>query len=563
MAGRAHWPPATRGFPVRAHAPGSHSHAGSRREQSLARRESTGARMRREGTRTPAADGSSRLLAGSQRAPTTLGSKYTSSDVCLQKMEESEENILAKETHCLQDINPKYILKALVDHGTLTEQEQYEILDYENLPQQRNELFALLKKKDAWFSSLIHVLEMDDSYPWIAKVLKSHEDNKNQVETLLKKGGVPFKPNHLVLRKTLLDQIKLALKSICQTDSRRGWVVLHGMPGIGKSILAAEALNDPELTLAYFQDGVWWLSVGKSATEGALFNKLQNLYERITKSQSENLPIQGLTLDDLSNNLKFCMAQAGLKRSLLVVDDIINESFVKYFDIGCPVLVTTTVSSLFENVSGKKEIVKIEDAFSREQGKELLASYCKTSVSELPLEADLIIKYCRGFPMELAMVGSYLARFAGKPSLNERWKCCVENYEKPGRRRNTSGDHQNLERAIELCISQLSSEIEQYFNDFVIFTEDTSIPSKITDYLKSWENVQRICNIEEFGWELVSHPPCSPDVAFSDFHLFHELKKNLGGTQFQDDDELEEAVLGFLRGQTAEFFDSGFHKWVS
>ncbi|UYV68539.1 hypothetical protein LAZ67_6000079 [Cordylochernes scorpioides] len=48
--------------------------------------------------------------------------------------------------------------------------------------------------------------------------------------------------------------------------------------------------------------------------------------------------------------------------------------------------------------------------------------------------------------------------------------------------------------------------------------------------------------IEEFEWKLVSHPP---HVAPSDFHLFPELKKNLGGTQFQDDDELEEAVLGF------------------
>ncbi|UYV69280.1 hypothetical protein LAZ67_6003100 [Cordylochernes scorpioides] len=51
--------------------------------------------------------------------------------------------------------------------------------------------------------------------------------------------------------------------------------------------------------------------------------------------------------------------------------------------------------------------------------------------------------------------------------------------------------------------------------------------------------------IGEFGWELVSHPPYSSDVAPSDFHLFPELKKNLGGTQFQDDDKLEEAVLGF------------------
>ncbi|UYV79559.1 hypothetical protein LAZ67_17003118 [Cordylochernes scorpioides] len=45
-----------------------------------------------------------------------------------------------------------------------------------------------------------------------------------------------------------------------------------------------------------------------------------------------------------------------------------------------------------------------------------------------------------------------------------------------------------------------------------------------------------------------------PGVAPSDFHFFPELKKNLGGTQFQDDDELEEAVLGFYvaRRQTPE-----------
>ncbi|GFV00062.1 histone-lysine N-methyltransferase SETMAR [Trichonephila clavipes] len=32
---------------------------------------------------------------------------------------------------------------------------------------------------------------------------------------------------------------------------------------------------------------------------------------------------------------------------------------------------------------------------------------------------------------------------------------------------------------------------------------------------------------ERFGWEMVSHPPYSPDLAPSDFHLFPELKKTL------------------------------------
>ncbi|GFV70844.1 hypothetical protein TNCV_3006731 [Trichonephila clavipes] len=55
---------------------------------------------------------------------------------------------------------------------------------------------------------------------------------------------------------------------------------------------------------------------------------------------------------------------------------------------------------------------------------------------------------------------------------------------------------------------------------------------------------------------MVSHPPYSPDLAPSDFHLFPELKKNLGGTQFQTDEEVQNAVVNFLHGQAAEFYHS-------
>ena len=68
--------------------------------------------------------------------------------------------------------------------------------------------------------------------------------------------------------------------------------------------------------------------------------------------------------------------------------------------------------------------------------------------------------------------------------------------------------------------------------------------------------------IERFGWEMVSHPPYSPDLAPSDFHIFPALKKNLGGTQFQTDEEVQNAVVSFLHGQAAEFYDSGLKKWV-
>ena len=37
----------------------------------------------------------------------------------------------------------------------------------------------------------------------------------------------------------------------------------------------------------------------------------------------------------------------------------------------------------------------------------------------------------------------------------------------------------------------------------------------------------------------LDHPPYSPDLAPSDFHLFLHLKKHLAGKKFDDDDEVQ------------------------
>ena len=52
--------------------------------------------------------------------------------------------------------------------------------------------------------------------------------------------------------------------------------------------------------------------------------------------------------------------------------------------------------------------------------------------------------------------------------------------------------------------------------------------------------------VRECGYELLPHPPYSPDLAPSDFHLFPRLKKHLRGRRFDDDGELTAAVEGWL-----------------
>ena len=48
--------------------------------------------------------------------------------------------------------------------------------------------------------------------------------------------------------------------------------------------------------------------------------------------------------------------------------------------------------------------------------------------------------------------------------------------------------------------------------------------------------------LETLKFEVLSHPPYSPDLAPSDFHFFPHLKRDLKGTHFTSDDEVKQAV---------------------
>jgi len=68
--------------------------------------------------------------------------------------------------------------------------------------------------------------------------------------------------------------------------------------------------------------------------------------------------------------------------------------------------------------------------------------------------------------------------------------------------------------------------------------------------------------ITSFRWEQMEHPPYSPDLSPSDFHLFLHLKKFLGGKRFEGDDNLKDAVQKWLTSQAAAFYEEGIQKLV-
>jgi hypothetical protein len=68
--------------------------------------------------------------------------------------------------------------------------------------------------------------------------------------------------------------------------------------------------------------------------------------------------------------------------------------------------------------------------------------------------------------------------------------------------------------------------------------------------------------LQSFRWELLDHPPYSPDLAPPDFHLFGPLKQHLGGRLFHNNEEVEIAVDEWLRMQKPNFYRDGIFKLV-
>ena len=68
--------------------------------------------------------------------------------------------------------------------------------------------------------------------------------------------------------------------------------------------------------------------------------------------------------------------------------------------------------------------------------------------------------------------------------------------------------------------------------------------------------------LEKYGWEILPHPPHSPDLAPSDYHLLGPLKRELAGKRFDDDEELVDHVRKWLQNLDGSFFREGIYSMV-
>ncbi|KAG5308899.1 MOS1T transposase, partial [Pseudoatta argentina] len=60
-------------------------------------------------------------------------------------------------------------------------------------------------------------------------------------------------------------------------------------------------------------------------------------------------------------------------------------------------------------------------------------------------------------------------------------------------------------------------------------------------------------------WEVLPHPPYSPDIAPSDFHLFRSMAHGLADRRFHSYEEAQKWIDSWIASKDMSFFRRGIH----
>jgi [histone H3]-lysine36 N-dimethyltransferase SETMAR len=74
------------------------------------------------------------------------------------------------------------------------------------------------------------------------------------------------------------------------------------------------------------------------------------------------------------------------------------------------------------------------------------------------------------------------------------------------------------------------------------------------------KSMKTMAKLHELGFELLLHPPYSPDLAPSDFFLFSDLKRMLAGQKFCADEEVIAETEAYFEAKDKSYYKNGIEK---
>jgi hypothetical protein len=250
----------------------------------------------------------------------------------------------------------------------------------------------------------------------------------------------------------LADEPTVALTSAVQYSKPQA---LHGMGGIGKSVIA-RALCDDIRVQAAFPDGILWATLGQTPS---LVTAMRLWVNALGGVVNENAP----TVD----SLKVTLAELLKDRAcLLILDDVWQRSHADAFRVGgthCHLLMTTRDAEIAYELGAKVQPIPV---MSESEAIILLEEWAGGNLSgaDLKLESQ-IVKRLGYLPLAVKLAGAQLRR-----KLPDEW---LRTFDVRKLKSSRPEDiHDSLELTFGLSLDSLDTETRRLYVSLAIFKEE-------------------------------------------------------------------------------------------
>jgi hypothetical protein len=268
--------------------------------------------------------------------------------------------------------------------------------------------------------------------------------------------GVPNQRPHHLRRPEYFAALKQALlratdQAVGIAGTRMG---LHGMGGIGKTVLAIDLVNDDEVRRA-FADGVFWLTLGQS---------VDPLQLQVTLAGYLTGETTTFATDHEGRNRLRQLFEG--KSCLLVLDDLWRFRDAESFDVlgpGSRLLVTTRDADLLVRLGAGEVSLRIPDEAS---ALELLAIFSGQARDTLPAVPHKVVENCGHLPLALAVAGAQLRGGAA-------WEDVLSALE---RGRLEFPGYGSIFNALQVSTDALASTDRDRYLELAVFPEDANVP---------------------------------------------------------------------------------------
>ncbi|KAH0757014.1 hypothetical protein KY290_020507 [Solanum tuberosum] len=303
----------------------------------------------------------------------------------------------------------------------------------------------------------------------ITNINNAGEGSSNQVRKLRRTTSYVDDQDNIFVG--LQDVVQKLLAELLKAEPRRSVISIHGMGGLGKTTLARNLYNSPNIVSSFPTRA--WICVSQEYNTMDLLKTIIKSIQGRTKGTLDFL--ERMTESDLEIYLRDLLKDG---KYLVVVDDVWQreawESLKRAFPDsknGSRVIITTRKHDVAERADSRGFVHNLR-FLSREESWDLFCRKqldVRAMVPEMVRIARDMVEKCRGLPLAIVVLSGLLSH---KRGLDE-WQKVKDHFWQ-----NIQDDSIEISYILSLSYNDLSATLKQCFLYFGIFPEDQEVDAE-------------------------------------------------------------------------------------